>query len=188
MFWIFRTLQSNLFHQSSRLTDFSVNPLAYPKETMPLLHAFIEALKSLKIFTRAGACFWSCLPIPATALFIYFWCIYGAENDINQAVWSLVFGLRVLEIVYMVSIPMAILKLAPQTSVHTCLTHLKSPNRIVWASVPLLFAVAVLNSPLFVENDVNILFTAVNFFIMVYFTIFGAFTGMICKSFGVKCR
>ena len=113
---------------------------------------------------------------------------YGAENDINQAVWSLVFGLRVLEIVYMVAIPMAILKLAPQTSVHTCLTHLKSPNRIVWASVPLLFAVAVLNSPLFVENDVNILFTAVNFFIMVYFTIFGAFTGMICKSFGVKCR
>mgnify|MGYP001255112387 FL=1 len=156
---------------------------------MPLLHAFIEALRSLKIFTPAGACFWSCLPIPSTVVFIYFWCIYGSTYNDNN-VWYLVLGTRALELVYLVLIPMAILKLAPQTSVQTCLTHLRFPNPMVWASAFLMLAVCVLNCPL-LDGDVNgvgISFTAINFFIVVYFTIFGAFTGIILRSYGVKCR
>ena len=158
---------------------------------MALLHTFIRVLESLKIFTKTGACFWSCLPLPLAVFFIYFWFIYVSEGDLHEKVWYLVLGLHVAEVLYMTLIPMAIRKLAPQTSVQTCLTHLRSPNRIIWASASLIFILfvsQVYSASLGADPRMDFTLTAINFLSLFYFPIFGVFTGIICKSFGVKCR
>ena len=99
-------------------------------------------------------------------------------------------GLHAAELIYIVLIPKAIMELAPQISLHTCLTHVRAPNKVVWASASLLLGV-VFCTGLNIGNDCisyEISYTAMHFFMMLYITIFGVFVGIICNSFGVKCR
>ena len=156
---------------------------------MKLVHTFIRVLESVKIFTKPGAFFWSCLPMPLAVLYIYFW--YVSEGDVHKKIWYLVLGLHVAEVMYMTQIPLAIRKLAPQASVQTCLTHLRSPNRIVWASSSLIIIVWLLQvytTSLGAEPRMDLTLASINVLSLFYFSIFGVFTGIICKSFGAKCR
>ena len=157
---------------------------------MSLLHTFMQVLQSLQIFTNSGACFWSCLPVPSTMLYFYLAFTLFSVSGMNLKVTGLLIGMHAAELLYLVLIPMAIRKLAPQITVYTCLTHLRAPPKIVWVSASLLFG-AVLCTGLMLKSgalSVWIPLTALNFFNMLYVTLFGAFVGIICKSFGVKCR
>ena len=156
---------------------------------MPLLHNFIQVLQSLQMFSKAGACFWSCLPVPSTMLYFYFTYSHFPESGINPKVLGLIVGLHAAELIYIVLIPKAIMNLAPQSSVYTCLTHMRAPNKVVWASALLLFGV-VLITGLNIRNNLSyeISYTAMHFFMMLYITIFGVFVGIICNSFEAKCR
>ena len=157
---------------------------------MSLLHTFIQVLQSLQIFTKSGACFWSCLPVPSTMLYFYLTYTYFSVSGMNLKVMGLIIGMHATELMYLFLIPMAIRKLAPQMTVYTCLTHLRAPSKIVWASASLLLG-SVLCTGLKIEigqPGFGITYTALHSFILIYVTIFVAFVGIICKSFGVKCR